>query len=220
MSLLGIKCNPSTPLWPQGNLEVERFNQPLGKAIRAACVENKNWKQEIQIFLLNYRSTPHTTNKISPSELLYNRPIKGNLPCITKKPISKRHREAERNDALGKEKMKEYGDKRRHAKSSGICVGDSVLLKQEKKSKFSASFESIPYTVISRNRSRVAATREDGRTITRNASFFKKYKTKVESDSDDDDDLFNDINREDKETTVQANRGPRYPVRQRRIPQR
>ena len=128
MSLLGIKFNPSTPLWPQGNSEVERFNQPIGKAIRAACVENKNWKQEIQRFLLNYRSTPHTTTKISPAELLYNRAIKGKLPRITKKPTSKKHREAQRNDTLGKEKMKEYGDKRRHTKSSDICVGDSVLL--------------------------------------------------------------------------------------------
>ena len=203
MSLLGIKFNPSTPLWPQGNSEVERFNPPLGKAIRAACVENKNWKQEIQRFLLNYRSTPHTTTKISPAELLYNRAIKGKLPCITKKPTSKKHREAQRNDTLGKEKMKEYGDKRRHTKSSDICVGDSVLLKQEKKAKFSASFESIPYTVISRNRSRVTAKRKDGRTITRNISFFKKHKTtEDDGDDDDDDDLFHDINRENKEALV------------------
>ena len=116
--------------------------------------------------------------------------------------------------------MKEYGDKKRHAKSSDICIGDSVLLKQEKKSKFSALFESVPYTVISRIRSRVTAIREDGRTITRNVSFFKKYKAKVESDYDDDDDPFNDINRENKETSVQENRESRYPVRQRRIPQR
>ena len=220
MSLLGIKFNPSTPLWPQGNSEVERFNQPLGKAIRAACVENKNWKQEIQRFLLNYRSTPHTTTKISPAELLYNRAIKGKLPCITKKPTSKKHREAQRNDTLGKEKMKEYGDKRRHTKSSDICVGDSVLLKQEKKAKFSASFESIPYTVISRNRSRVTAKRKDGRTITRNISFFKKHKTTEDDGDDDDDDLFHDINRENKEALVQTSREPRYPVRQRRMPQR
>ena len=220
MSLLGIKFNPSTPLWPQGNSEVERFNQPLGKAIRAACVENKNWKQEIQRFLLNYRSTPHTTTKISPAELLYNRAIKGKLPCIIKKPTSKKHREAQRNDTLGKEKMKEYGDKRRHTKSSDICVGDSVLLKQEKKAKFSASFESIPYTVISRNRSRVTAKRKDGRTITRNISFFKKHKTTEDDGDDDDDDLFHDINRENKEALVQTSREPRYPVRQRRMPHR
>ena len=50
---LGIKFDPSTPLWPQGNSEVERFNQPLGKAIRAACIENRNWRQELQRFLLS-----------------------------------------------------------------------------------------------------------------------------------------------------------------------
>jgi len=57
MSLLGIKFNPSTPLWQQGNTDIECFNQPLGKAIKAAFVENKHWKQERQRFLLNYRST-------------------------------------------------------------------------------------------------------------------------------------------------------------------
>jgi len=52
-------------------------------------------------------------------------------------------------------------------------VGDSVFLKQEKKSKFSALFESIPYPVISRNHSRVTAIKEDGKSITRNVSFLR-----------------------------------------------
>ena len=51
-------------------------------------------------------------------------------------------------------------------------------------------------------------------------SFFKKYKAEVESDLDDDDDVFNDINWENKEIPMQANRESRYPVRQRRISQR
>ena len=95
--------------------------------------------------------------------------------------------------------------------------GDSVLLKQEKKSKFSVSSESMPYTVINRHRSRVTAIREDGRTITRNVSFFKKYKAKVENDSDDEDGFFI-MTIGKAEATVQANSEPRYPMRQRRIP--
>ena len=80
--------------------------QPLGKAIRAACIENRNWRQELQRFSLSYRSTPHATTKIAPSELLYNRVIRGKLPCLVKKTKSKRHREAQENDVVGKGRSK------------------------------------------------------------------------------------------------------------------
>ena len=61
---LGIKHHHSIPLWPQGNSEVEAFNKPLEKAIRAAHVENRPWQQEVYKFLLSYRSTPHSTTKV------------------------------------------------------------------------------------------------------------------------------------------------------------
>ena len=38
---LGIQHHHSTPLWPQGNSEVEAFNKPLEKAIKAAHVEHR-----------------------------------------------------------------------------------------------------------------------------------------------------------------------------------
>ena len=61
MDTLGIQFDPMTPKWPQGNAEVERFMQPLGKhAIQTAHTENKVWQQELYWFLLQYRSTPHS----------------------------------------------------------------------------------------------------------------------------------------------------------------
>ena len=78
MSLLGIDYNPSTPRWPQGNAEVERFMQPLGRAIQTAQAEGRVWQQELSRFLLQYRSTPHCTTKVPPAELLFNRSIRGN----------------------------------------------------------------------------------------------------------------------------------------------
>ena len=51
MDTLGIQFDPTTPKWPQGNAEVERFIQPLGKAIQTAHAENKVWQQELyQVF--------------------------------------------------------------------------------------------------------------------------------------------------------------------------
>ena len=55
---MGIQPNTSTPLWPQGNAEVEAFMKPLGKAIRTANLEGRPWKQELSKFLLAYGSTP------------------------------------------------------------------------------------------------------------------------------------------------------------------
>ena len=67
---LCINKNHSTPKWPQGNAEVERFNQPLGKASKAATIEGKVWQQELNRFLLQYRTTPHSSTKVPPAELL------------------------------------------------------------------------------------------------------------------------------------------------------
>ena len=61
MDMLGIQFDPTTPKWPQGNAEGERFMQPLGKSILMcntnAHMENKVWQQELYRFLLQYRST-------------------------------------------------------------------------------------------------------------------------------------------------------------------
>ena len=47
-----------------------------------AVAENKNWRNELQTFLLHYRATNHTTTNVSPAESLLNRPIKTKLPDL------------------------------------------------------------------------------------------------------------------------------------------
>ena len=72
-----------TPYWPQANSEVERFNRTLEKATRAAHAEGKNWKNEIDIFLLNYRATAHCTTGKAPAVLLFGRNIRTKLPSLS-----------------------------------------------------------------------------------------------------------------------------------------
>lgn len=48
---MGFKHRKITPLWPRANSECERFMRSIGKAIRAANTEHRNWKQEIHTFL-------------------------------------------------------------------------------------------------------------------------------------------------------------------------
>ena len=40
----------------------------LGKAIRTARAEQKDWQKELNNFLRNYRSTPHSSTGKSPAE--------------------------------------------------------------------------------------------------------------------------------------------------------
>ena len=75
LQTLGIKAEWSTPKWPQGNATVERFMQPLGKALKTAKLDGRPWRQELQRFLLHYRTTPHSTTGVPPAELLFNRTV-------------------------------------------------------------------------------------------------------------------------------------------------
>jgi len=66
-----IKHHPVTPYWPQANGEVERFNASIGKVLRYATLENKDWRKELDDFLLTYRSTPHCGTQVSPADLFF-----------------------------------------------------------------------------------------------------------------------------------------------------
>ena len=59
---------------------VERFNRTIEKAIRTAHVEGKDWKKELNTFLLNYRATPHAMTGVSPPKIMFGRDIRTKLP--------------------------------------------------------------------------------------------------------------------------------------------
>ena len=99
LNTLETEREPSTPEWPQCNAEVERFMQPLGKAVKTAHVEGRAWQQELYQFLLQYCTTPHTTSQVPPSELLFKRVIRGRLPILNKNKFVNRHDEARENEA-------------------------------------------------------------------------------------------------------------------------
>ena len=185
MTAMGITHTTSTPLLPQGNAEVEAFMKPLGKAIKTAHLERRPWQQELSRFLLTYRSTPHSTTKVPPAQLLYNREMRGKLPSLPRNhKIVNRHREAKENQIKAKDKGKEYADQRRATKSSNIKVGDTVLVKQKNKNKLSTNVATTPYTVISINGSTIVAGNKDHR-ITRNSSFFRKIPSDIESEEEE-----------------------------------
>ena len=71
---MGVEHRHTTSLWPRANGEVERR-----KAIRAAHAEGKNWREELNKFLLPNRFTPYSTTGKSPAELLFGRVLNSKM---------------------------------------------------------------------------------------------------------------------------------------------
>ena len=209
MTELGVTHKPSSPLWPQGNAEVERFMQPLQKCIRSAHSEGRDWKRAIFKFLLNFRATPHATTGKSPASLLFNRDIHTKLPNLITSTNSVKHRQLEQTDSAAKAKMKTYADNKHNAKPSNIAIGNTVLVRQNQGTKFTTRYQSRPFKVTQRKGNRVTAER-NGKYITRNVSFFKKYEHAANTTSEDED--FYDFDSFSEQQCAQENE-PRYPSR-------
>ena len=191
---MGCKHRRITPLWPQANAEVERCMRTIGKTIKAATVKGEPWKQALSGFLRNYRSTPHPTTGASPAELMFGRPVKIKLPEVSKPCPS--DAPVRQKDASQKEKMKEYADKRSHAKPTTFKIGDQVLVRQPKTSKLTPPYSPKPYAIIRMKGSQITARNQNHHWITRNSSHFKlipqipqaPHQPDDNDDEDDDDD--------------------------------
>ena len=107
----------------------------LLKSIQTAHAEGSNWRRDLQKFLLNVRCTPHSTTCISPPELLYNRKIKGKLPCFFGAlDLPSAGSSAVLRDFNRKSEAKNYPDAKRGAIPSHLKV-EAVLVKQRRHNK-------------------------------------------------------------------------------------
>ena len=171
----GIIHHRVTPIRPQVNGEVESFMRPLNKAIRSAKIQGQDWRHVLYRFLLANRTTPHTTTGEAPAELLYNRVIRSGIPSVNKKStsvqIEERNKKIQERMRQQKEKVKKYVDRTRKAKDTDLKVGDTVL--QDKKNKFSTSYDPQAYKVVSIKGSSVTARRRD-KDITRHAFVYEE----------------------------------------------
>ena len=170
--VLGFKHRKVAPLWPRANGEVERFVKTLKKCVKAAKTEGRNWRKELQSFLRNYRTTPHTTTGVAPSVLLMKRAVRNKIPQTENTdPISEVIR---KHDSLQKTKIKAYADSKCYVKPCNITPGDTVLVKRPfTKGKGMSVYNPSPMTVVRIKGSMVTAKNADT-TVSRNSSFFKK----------------------------------------------
>ena len=64
-----IKLRKTKPYSPWANGGIERFKRCLKKVDQCAHAENNDWRQDLNKFLLLYRTSPHQT--ISPAPAMF-----------------------------------------------------------------------------------------------------------------------------------------------------
>lgn len=178
-----IKLINTTPYWPQQNGEVERQNRSILKRLAISQATNADWIDELNKYLLMYRSSPHSTTKKTPSEMLMGYNIRDRLPTIYQ-PKDVDEETIDRDKDM-KEKGKLYADERRNAKPNLISEGDDVLVKKmAKTNKLTPNFDPKIFKVIKRKGGDViVASEETGVKYRRHVSHLQRIPENFETDS-------------------------------------
>ena len=78
----GVEKSNTTPYHPMGDGLVERMNHSLLNLLRTLMEKRSNWEDHLQLLLFAYRTTQHSTTKMSPYEVLFGQnPPPLQLPC-------------------------------------------------------------------------------------------------------------------------------------------
>ena len=147
---MGFKRVPITPVYPQANGMIERFNAGLKKISMTTKIEHKKWQRELCTYLRNYRCTPHRTTEQAPASLFFNK-----INFCTRIPEI---RVNETDDAILREKvrknkvrLKKYADRKSYVKKCHIAFGDTVLVKKRRRRKSDPYYDPVPYAVTNRS---------------------------------------------------------------------
>lgn len=188
-----------TPAWPEANGHVERFMRTLQKAVRTMMIEKQNWNTGLQLFLMQYRATPHSTTSIAPAKALIKSAYRTIIPEMFNESVPDNFDlQLRMSDERNKNKMKENADQARGVSNHQIQEGDVVIVKTPKVNKFSTPFDPNPFTVTEVKGTAITAQRDE-RKITRNASFFKGIKP-----SQNKEDSSSEISHEEEELTEKS----------------
>ena len=112
----GVKHIKSSPYHPSTNGAVERLVQTFKKCMRASANDGRSQSQRLASFLLNYRNTPHSTTRVTPSELFLKRKLRTRLDLIHPDIRSTVHNE--------QAKQKKNHD--RHCRGREYFIGQNV----------------------------------------------------------------------------------------------
>jgi len=85
--LLGVKKTRTTPLHPQSDGMVERYNATLvGQLARYCQSDQQDWDEWLPYILMAYRSAEHEATKYTPARLMFGREIRLPIDLATGRP--------------------------------------------------------------------------------------------------------------------------------------
>ena len=159
----------------------------IGKVIKGSLIEKTDWREIINKFLWNYRSTPHSTTGIAPSVLLFGVNRKNRLPSIVDDNVNFKYsaKIAQGNEERAKLNTQIYTDRKRRAREHAFFCGQKVLLKNTKPNKYDSSFIPEVFKVLDAKGTMITARSENGKIITRDASRFKANTIEESSEQTD-----------------------------------
>nr|WP_253310135.1 reverse transcriptase domain-containing protein [Rickettsia endosymbiont of Ceutorhynchus assimilis] len=168
--IMGIRKTRTTPLHPQSDGMVERFNKTIEEHLTKVVAKNqRDWDKHLPLFLMAYRAAVHDSTGESPARIVFGRELR--LPCDLMFGVPEEERREIRDYAdevrarllgihdfarehiqLASDRMKTRYDLK--ANSVGFQEGDLVWLynpvrKKEVSPKLSSAWEG-PYRVIKR----------------------------------------------------------------------
>ena len=130
--------------------------------------EGRDWRSQMDDFLM-YRSTPYSTTRLSPAEMLFGRRIRIKLPQLQEFTCEETATVRERR----KERCMQTAEEM-HAKITFEKVA-SVLLRQERDKTLSTPFKKVPFTIVQKNGNSVSLRLMVCIQCQRNLTYGKSY---------------------------------------------
>lgn len=168
--LLGVRKTRTTPLHPQSDGMVERFNRTLAQQLAKYCGANQeDWDVKLPAMLMAYRSAVHEATDYTPARLMFGRELRLPVDLATGRPpdvglptvtsgfaaalqenLVEVHHQVRGKLRVAGQAMKDYYDRR--MRDVKYAVGDRVWLHNPRRKKgLSPKLQSPwegPYTVI------------------------------------------------------------------------
>lgn len=129
----GVQHIKSAPYHPATNGLAERFVQTLKHALKASQGQG-TLHQRLHEFLLQYRTSLHSTTKASPASLMFKRELRTGLDLLKPRAVK---------DIVQADQRKQINYRDIHAKDRVFAPGDSVLARN-----YQSTVKWAPATIV------------------------------------------------------------------------
>lgn len=197
--LIGSRRSTTTPYHPSSNGLVERFNATMVAGLRHALLSpaspsSSSWAQALPAVVWAYNSTPQSTTRWAPYELVFGLPPPSNLDPsfaterLPQLPLSDYRRalvdrlaqvraDAATNQLLAQRRQRDEHDRRRRAQQPpAVAPGALLLLRRRGPDKLAPAWIG-PLRVVGHITPAVVLLRHGRRTVAVNINHTKPYHT-------------------------------------------